>query len=49
MNVDKLLDTVEQTLLSRQLSPLERFILCQSWLGRSYREMAPDVPIVLLR
>jgi ABC-type lipoprotein export system ATPase subunit len=42
MNVGEVLDTVEQTLLSRQLSSLERFILCQSWLGRSYRDMAPD-------
>nr|WP_265238992.1 hypothetical protein [Lyngbya sp. CCAP 1446/10] len=36
------MDTVEQGLLSRQLSSLERFILSQSWLGRSYNEMAPD-------
>lgn len=42
MNVGEVLDTVEQTLLSRQLSSLERFILCQSWLGRGYREMACD-------
>lgn len=47
MNVCEVLDTevlntVEQSLLSRQLSSLERFILCQSWLGRGYREMAPD-------
>jgi hypothetical protein len=42
MNVDAVLDTVEQTLLSRQLSSLERFILCQSWGGRGYSEMAPD-------
>ncbi|MEG4484241.1 AAA-like domain-containing protein [Microcoleus sp. D2_18a_B4] len=42
MNVDEVLDTVEQSLLSRQLSSLERFILCQSWLGRGYSEMAAD-------
>ncbi|HAZ44129.1 MAG TPA: hypothetical protein DDW76_28335 [Cyanobacteria bacterium UBA11369] len=42
MNVGEVLDTVEQTLLSRQLSSLERFILCQSWVGRGYSEMAPD-------
>ncbi len=42
MNVGEVLDTVEQTLLSRQLSSLERFILSQSWLGRGYSEMAPD-------
>jgi AAA-like domain len=47
MNVCEVLDTevletVEQSLLSRQLSSLERFILCQSWLGRGYSEMASD-------
>lgn len=42
MNVDEVLDTLEQSLLSRQLSSLERFILCQSWLGRGYSEMASD-------
>ena len=42
MNVGAVLDTVEQTLLSRQLSSLERFILCQSWLGRGYKQMARD-------
>lgn len=42
MNVGEVIDTVEQGLLSRQLSSLERFILSQSWLGRGYSEMAPD-------
>lgn len=42
MNVDEVLDTVEQSLLSRQLSSLERLILCQSWLGRGYSEIASD-------
>lgn len=42
MNVDEVLDTVEQSLLSRKLSSLERLILCQSWLGRGYSEMASD-------
>lgn len=42
MNVGEVLSTVEQGLLLRQLSSLERFILCQSWLGRGYSEMAPD-------
>jgi AAA-like domain len=47
MNVCEVMDTevlniVEQSLLSRQLSSLERFILCHSWLGRSYSEMIPD-------
>jgi hypothetical protein len=42
MNVGEVLDTVEQSLLSRELSFLERFILCHSWLGRGYSEMASD-------
>lgn len=42
MNVGEVLDTVEQSLLSRQLSSLERLIFCQSWLGRGYSEMAAD-------
>lgn len=42
MNVGKVLDTVEQSLLSKQLSSLERLILCESWLGRGYSEMASD-------
>ena len=42
MNVGEVMDTVEQSLLLRQLSSLERFILCQSWLGRGYSKMAPD-------
>lgn len=42
MNVSEVLDTVEQRLISRQLSSLERLILCQSWLGRGYSEMAYD-------
>ena len=42
MNVDEVLENVEQSLLSRQLSSLERFILCQSWFGRGYSEMAAD-------
>ena len=42
MNVAEVLDTVEQTLLSRQLTSLEHFILCQSWGGRGYSEMVPE-------
>lgn len=42
MNVGEVMGTIEQGLLLRQLSSLERFILCQSWLGRGYSEMAPD-------
>ncbi|WP_414585308.1 hypothetical protein [Scytonema sp. PCC 10023] len=41
MNIGEVLDTV-QTLLSRQLSSLEGLILCQSWLGRGYKQMARD-------
>ncbi|BAY42918.1 hypothetical protein SAMD00079811_04960 [Scytonema sp. HK-05] len=41
MNIGEVLDIV-QTLLSRQLSSLERLILCQSWLGRGYKQMARD-------
>ncbi|MEI2580526.1 hypothetical protein [Scytonema sp. PRP1] len=41
MNIGEVLDTV-QTLLFRQLSSLERLILCQSWLGRGYKQMARD-------
>ncbi|GAB1543409.1 hypothetical protein NUACC21_60830 [Scytonema sp. NUACC21] len=42
MNGDLVLDVVEQVLLSRQLSPIERLILHQSWLGKGYGEMARD-------
>jgi hypothetical protein len=42
MNVGEVLETVEQSLLSKQLSSLERLILCHSWLGRGYSEMAAD-------
>jgi hypothetical protein len=42
MIVDEFLEAVEQVLLSRQLSPVERLILRQSWLGQTYSEMAED-------
>jgi hypothetical protein len=42
MNVEQVMNTVEKTLLCRQLSSLERFILSQSWLGRGYSEMASE-------
>ncbi len=42
MNVDEVLEAVEQVLLSKQLSPIERFVLRQSWLGYGYSEMAKD-------
>jgi hypothetical protein len=42
MIVDEFLEAVEQVLLSRQLSAVERLILRQSWLGQTYSEMAED-------
>ena len=42
MNVDEVLEAVEQFLLSKQLSPIERFVLRQSWLGYGYSKMAQD-------
>lgn len=42
MNADLVLEVVEQVLLSRQLSPIERVILCQSWHGKGYGEMAHE-------
>lgn len=40
MNVHSVIELVEQMLLSRSLSPIERLVLSQSWLGRAYNEMA---------
>lgn len=42
MNVDEVLEAVEQVLLSKQLNPIERFVLRQSWLGYGYSKMAQD-------
>lgn len=42
MNVDDVLFLVEQTLLERALSPIERLVLQQSWLGCSYNEIAEN-------
>ncbi len=42
MNIDQALETVEQVLLSRSLSPIERLILRQSWVGRTYTQMSED-------
>lgn len=42
MNVDEVLQAVEQILLSRRLSPVERLVLRQSWSGQTYSEMAQD-------
>ncbi len=39
MNVDEVLEAVEKA-LSRRLSPIERLVLSQSWLGKNYSEMA---------
>jgi diguanylate cyclase (GGDEF)-like protein len=40
MSVDAILEVIEQVLLSRQLSPIERFVLLQSWNGYTYNQMA---------
>ncbi|MGB7445294.1 MAG: AAA-like domain-containing protein [Coleofasciculaceae cyanobacterium] len=42
MNVEQALAIVEGVILSRQLSTIERFILCQSWQGQTYNQMAAD-------
>jgi hypothetical protein len=42
MNIDEALEAVEQILLLRQLSPIERFVFQQSWLGRNYQDMAQE-------
>lgn len=42
MNIEEVLEAVEKVLLSRQLSPIERLVLQESWLGRGYSEMAQD-------
>src|SRR4028119_1626444 len=41
-NVDEVLEAVELVLLSRQLRPVERLVLRQSWLGHGYSKMARD-------
>jgi len=42
IDVDEALEIIEQVLLSRQLSPTERFVLRQSWDRRKYDEMAQE-------
>lgn len=42
MNIDKALETVEQVILCRELSPIERLILRQSWAGKTYTEMSEE-------
>ena len=44
MSLEEVLEAVEQVLLSRQLSPVERLVLRQSWLGQSYSEIAQNSP-----
>ncbi|MBZ8181295.1 AAA-like domain-containing protein [Oscillatoria salina] len=42
MSVDKYLESIETVILSRQLSPVERLVLHQSWVGRTYTAMSQD-------
>ncbi|MEC4806249.1 MAG: AAA-like domain-containing protein [Jaaginema sp. PMC 1079.18] len=42
MNVDNVLLLVEQTLLKRSLTPIERLVLQQSWLNYSYIKIAEN-------
>lgn len=40
MSIEKVLEAVERILLPKQLDSVERLVLCQSWLGQTYSEMA---------
>ncbi|WP_272819093.1 AAA-like domain-containing protein [Scytonema hofmannii] len=40
MEVDQILEAIQQSLLPRRLSSIEKFVLHQSWLGKTYNEMA---------
>ena len=42
MNAEETLEAIDQVILSRQLSLIERFVLRQSCLGHSYSDMAQD-------
>jgi diguanylate cyclase (GGDEF)-like protein len=42
MTADEVLQSVEKNLLSRRLDAIERFVFQQSWLGRTYEEMAQE-------
>jgi hypothetical protein len=42
MNSDSVVETIARMLLSRSLNPVERFILHESWVGRTYGEMAQN-------
>jgi diguanylate cyclase (GGDEF)-like protein len=42
MDANNALEVIEQLVLSRQLSPIEQLIIRQSWIGKSYDEMAQD-------
>lgn len=40
MDADRALEIVESQVLSRQLTPIERQIFCNTWEGKAYTEMA---------
>ncbi|MGC9505022.1 AAA-like domain-containing protein [Baaleninema sp.] len=40
MNLNPLLDAIEHQVLSRSLTPIERFVFTQSWDGRTYNDIA---------
>lgn len=42
MSIDQVLEALEQLLPSGRLGPIEELVLHQSWLGRTYSEMAQD-------
>ncbi|MBF2063509.1 MAG: AAA-like domain-containing protein [Calothrix sp. C42_A2020_038] len=43
MNADSALEIIEKIVLSRQLSPIEQLIIRQSWIGKSYDDMAQNI------
>jgi hypothetical protein len=43
MNLEKTVSVIEQVLLGRSLTPIERLVFCQSWMGQSYDEIAQDL------
>lgn len=40
MSIEEVLEAVERILLPKQLDSVEQLVLCQSWLGQTYSEMA---------
>ncbi|MDC0832972.1 AAA-like domain-containing protein [Geitlerinema sp. CS-897] len=40
MNLNPLLNAIEHQVLSRSLTPIERFVFTQSWDGRTYNDIA---------